>query len=177
MSAYNYLFKSKKQFLPYYFYEELPTATQVKGTEKYHISASLCGGKLFLDKFLLLISKAFINPLFLSEHRAGKRHYIIMKVDKKYLGQNPRQTPPFVPPTKSHSVLPLPKGNKDRVTQLSAPPCWLHAFCLPASLPTTPLILASLHPFITSLFLCFSSPHILVFPSPVASSCQSAWAS
>lgn len=104
--------------MPYYLYEELPTATKVRGTENIQVSAFLCGGKLFLEKFLLLISKAFINPLLLSEHKAGKRHYIIMKAGKKYLGQNPRQTPPFLPPTKPHSLLPLPKWNKDGVTQL-----------------------------------------------------------
>lgn len=61
LSAYNYLFKDKKQFLPYYFCENLPTATKVIGTEKnQHVSAFLCGGKRFLDKKVSLTdSKSF----------------------------------------------------------------------------------------------------------------------
>lgn len=40
-----------------------------------------------------------------------------MKVGKNYLGQNPWQAPPFVPPTMCHSLLPLPSWNTDWVIQ------------------------------------------------------------
>lgn len=166
--------------MPYYLYEELPTATKVRGTEKIQVSAFLCGEKLFLEKFLLLISKAFINPLFLSEHKAGKRHYIIMKVGKKYLGQNPRQTPPFLPPTKSHSLLPLPKRNKDGVIQLqcSSLLAFMLSVLLHLLLPLPSYLICSTPSlqFFSFAFLSLTflfSPLLLLAPVSVARASQS----
>lgn len=93
-------------------------------------------------------------------------YYTIMKAEENHLGQNPRQTPPFVPPTKSHSLLPLPSWNKDRVSQLQYSS--LVASCLLPSCTSSycsPHAHFSLHPFITTIFLCFSFPYILVFLS------------
>lgn len=67
---------------------------------------------------------------------------------------------------------PSQSGIKTELLSSSAPPCWPHAFCPPAPPPTAALTLVLLHPFIATLFLRFSFPCTLVFPSLVASSYQ-----
>lgn len=102
----------------------------------------------------------------MSEHGAGKRHYTIMKVGKNYLGQNPWQTPPFVPPTKPHSLLPFPRWNTNWVIHLQYSSLLTSCLVSCNSSYCPPPIFTSLsNPYSYKPLPCFSFLCILVFLS------------